>query len=74
MTEKQKVRADRIIAAVGVGIVAIILGILFEKQNVSFLVGLAFAIAASANLPAILMLLFWKRTTAGGFPGPSVSA
>jgi len=65
MTEKQKVRAGRI-AAVGVGIVAIILGILFEKQNVSFLVGLAFAIAASANLPAILMLLFWKRTTAKG--------
>jgi cation/acetate symporter len=65
MTEKEKVRAGRI-AAVGVGIVAIILGILFEKQNVSFLVGLAFAIAASANLPAILMLLFWKQTTAKG--------
>ncbi|MBE0665514.1 MAG: cation acetate symporter, partial [Candidatus Aminicenantes bacterium] len=65
MTEKQKVKAGRI-AAVGVGIVAIMLGILFEKQNVSFLVGLAFAIAASANLPAILMLLFWKRTTAKG--------
>jgi cation/acetate symporter len=65
MTEKQKVRAGRI-AAVGVGIVAIMLGILFEKQNVNFLVGLAFAIAASANLPAILMLLFWKRTTARG--------
>jgi cation/acetate symporter len=65
MTEKAKVRAGRF-AAVAVGIVAIILGILFEKQNVSFLVGLAFAIAASANLPAILMLLFWKRTTAKG--------
>ncbi|MBU4267499.1 MAG: cation acetate symporter [Acidobacteria bacterium] len=65
MTEKQKVQAGRF-AAVGVGIVAIMLGILFEKQNVSFLVGLAFAIAASANLPAILMLLFWKRTTAKG--------
>ena len=35
-------------------------------MNVSFLVGLAFAVAASANLPAILMLLFWKRTTAQG--------
>ncbi len=65
MTEKSKVFAGRM-AAVGVGIIAIILGILFEKQNVSFLVGLAFAIAASANLPAILMLLFWKRTTAQG--------
>jgi len=65
MTEKGKVMAGRW-AAVCVGIIAIFLGILFEKQNVSFLVGLAFAIAASANLPAILMLLFWKKTTAKG--------
>jgi cation/acetate symporter len=35
-------------------------------MNVSFLVGWAFAVAASANLPAILMLLFWKKTTAQG--------
>ncbi|MCK5114247.1 MAG: cation acetate symporter, partial [Phycisphaerae bacterium] len=48
------------------GIVAIILGIMFRGMNVSFLVGWAFAVAASANLPAILMLLFWKRTTAKG--------
>lgn len=65
MTEKSKVNAGRI-SAVFVGIIAIILGIIFEKQNVSFLVGLAFAIAASANLPAILMILFWKKTTAKG--------
>lgn len=65
MTEKGKVTAGRI-AAICVGIFAIILGIIFENQNVSFLVGLAFAIAASANLPAIVMLLFWKRTTAKG--------
>jgi cation/acetate symporter len=65
MTEKQKVNAGRY-AAVGVGVFAIILGIIFKNQNVSFLVGLAFAIAASANLPAILMLLFWKKTTAKG--------
>ncbi|MFH0735859.1 MAG: cation acetate symporter [bacterium] len=65
MTEKQKVTAGRI-SAIFVGFFAIILGIIFEKQNVNFLVGLAFAIAASANLPAILMLLFWKRTTARG--------
>ena len=65
MTEKQKVKAGRI-AAFCVGIVAIILGILFKGQNVSFLVGLAFAVAASANLPAIVMLLFWKRTTSKG--------
>lgn len=65
MTERQKVNAGRI-AAVVVGIFAIILGIIFQNQNVSFLVGLAFAIAASANLPAIIMLLFWKGTTAKG--------
>ena len=65
LTEKQKVFAGKI-AAFAVGIVAIILGILFRGINVSFLVGWAFAVAASANLPAILMLLFWKRTTAAG--------
>jgi cation/acetate symporter len=65
MNEKQKVRAGRI-AAFSVGLVAIVLGILFKGQNVSFLVGLAFAVAASANLPAVIMLLFWKRTTAKG--------
>jgi len=65
MTETAKVTYGRM-AAVGVGIVAISLGILFQNQNVNFLVGLAFAIAASANLPAILMLLFWKRTTSKG--------
>ena len=53
-------------AAVTVGLIAIILGIVFESMNVSFLVGWAFAVAASANLPAIIMLLFWKRTTAKG--------
>ena len=65
MDEKQKVRAGRIAAFV-VGILAIILGILFKGQNVSFLVGLAFAVAASANLPAIVMILFWPKTTAQG--------
>lgn len=65
MTEKSKVTYGRI-SAIFVGIIAIILGIIFEKQNVSFLVGLAFAIAASANLPAILMVLFWKKTTSKG--------
>jgi cation/acetate symporter len=65
MDENQKVRAGRIAAFV-VGIVAIGLGIIFKGQNVTFLVGLAFAVAASANLPAIVMLLFWKRTTAKG--------
>lgn len=64
-TEKQKVMWGKI-AAFAVGIVAIILGILFKGMNVSFLVGIAFAVAASANLPSIIMLLFWKKTTAKG--------
>ena len=63
--DKQKVRAGKIVAFV-VGGVAILLGIVFKGVNVSFLVGLAFAVAASANLPAILMMLFWKKTTGRG--------
>ena len=54
------------IAAVVVGSIAIVLGILFQKLNVSYLVGWAFSIAASANLPALVMLLFWKGTTRQG--------
>lgn len=65
MSDAQKVRYGKISAFI-VGILAIILGILFKGMNVSFLVGWAFAVAASANLPAILMLLFWKKTTAPG--------
>ena len=65
MTDKQKVIAGKI-TAFSVGIIAIILGILFKGMNVSFLVGWAFAVAASANLPAIIMVLFWKKTTAKG--------
>jgi len=60
--ERQQVRAARL-TALCVGIVAMTLGILFRKLNVNFLVGWAFNIAASANLPALMMLLFWKRTT-----------
>ncbi len=65
LSEQQKVHAGKVAAFV-VGIVAIVLGIVFRGVNVSFLVGWAFAVAASANLPAILMLLFWKKTTAAG--------
>jgi len=65
MTDKKKVRAGKL-AAFGVGLFAILLGIVFKGMNVSFLVGLAFAVAASANLPSILFLLFWEKTTAKG--------
>lgn len=65
MTDKAKVRAGKI-AALCVGLIAILLGILFQGMNVSFLVSLAFAVAASANLPSIIMVLFWKKTTSNG--------
>ncbi|MCM2578834.1 solute symporter family protein [Streptomyces meridianus] len=53
-------------ASVGIGIVAIGLGLLARNQNVAFLVGLAFAVAASANLPVLLYTLFWRRFTTRG--------
>ncbi len=53
-------------ATVAVGIVAILLGFVAKNQNVAFLVALAFAIAASANLPVILYTLFWRRFNANG--------
>ena len=65
LDDHKKVKAGKI-AAVSVGAFAIILGIIFKGMNVSFLVGWAFSVAASANLPAILFLLFWKKTTANG--------
>ena len=65
LTDGAKVRIGKL-ASVGVGLIAVVLGIVFEKMNVNFLVGWAFSVAASANLPALVMLLFWKRTTANG--------
>ena len=65
MDDRQKIRAGKISAFI-IGGIAILLGIAFKGMNVSFLVGLAFAVAASANLPAIMMMLFWKRATAQG--------
>ena len=65
MSDKAKIKATRI-AAVCIGGVAILLGLVFKGMNVSFLVGWAFAVAASANLPAIIMILFWKKTTKEG--------
>lgn len=65
MDEFQQVRAAKIAAAC-VGLLSICLGIVFSRLNVGFLVGWAFNIAASANLPALVMLLFWKRTTKEG--------
>ena len=60
-----EVRVARITALV-IGIVAIIGGIFANGQNIAFLVALAFAVAASANLPTILYSLFWKRFNTRG--------
>jgi cation/acetate symporter len=63
--EEIEVRVSKI-ATIGLGIAAIGLGILFEKQNIAFMVGLAFAIAASANFPVLIFTMFWEKTTTRG--------
>ncbi|MGE4003584.1 MAG: cation acetate symporter, partial [Planctomycetaceae bacterium] len=65
MTDHEQVRIAKL-ASVVVGAIAIVLGILFAKFNVNYLVGWAFSVAASANLPSLVMLLFWKGTTRQG--------
>jgi cation/acetate symporter len=62
------------ITTIVLGIVAVVLGIVFEKQNIAFMVSLAFAIAASANFPVLFMSVLWKDCTTrgatiGGFVG-----
>ena len=61
----EQLRVARV-ATVGLGIVAISLGIAFKGQNVAFMVSLAFAIAASANFPALVLSMFWPRCTTAG--------
>jgi cation/acetate symporter len=63
--EKEEVKVAKI-ATIGLGICAILLGIFFKGKNVAFLVGLTFAIAASANFPALLMSIMWKKFTTAG--------
>ena len=53
-------------AAVVIGLIAIYLGYIFEKQNVAFMVGLAFAVAASCNFPVLVMSILWRGTTTLG--------
>ncbi|MEV6773134.1 cation acetate symporter [Nocardia sp. NPDC051030] len=65
VSENEQVRVSRITAVV-VGVIAIGLGILANGQNIAFLVALAFAVAAAANLPTILFSLFWKRFNTTG--------
>ena len=65
LSDHEQVRIAKI-TSVAVGAVAIVLGMLFEKLNVSYLVGWAFSVAASANLPSLVMVLFWKGVTKQG--------
>ena len=61
----EQLRVARI-ATLALGIVAVGLGITFKGQNVAFMVSLAFAIAASANFPALVLAIFWRRYTTAG--------
>jgi cation/acetate symporter len=63
--EKKEIRASRI-ATVCLGVIAVLLGIVFEKQNVAFMVGLAFCVAASANFPILLLSMYWRKLTTRG--------
>jgi cation/acetate symporter len=67
--EQQEVRVSKI-ATVVLGIIAILLGIAFEKQNIAYLVALTFSVAASANFPILLMSIYYgKMTTRGALIG-----
>jgi len=63
--EKKEMKISKI-ATISLGILAIFLGIIFEKQNVAFMVGLAFAIAATTNFPILLLSIYWKNLTTKG--------
>lgn len=71
--EKSEMRVSKI-TTLCLGVLAIVLGLVFEKQNIAFMVGLAFSIAASANFPVLFLSMFWKGLTTrgavvGGFIG-----
>ena len=61
----EELRVARL-ATFGLGVVAVLLGITFKGQNVAFMVSLAFAIAASANFPALVLAIFWRGCTTAG--------
>jgi cation/acetate symporter len=63
--EKKEIGASRI-ATVCLGVIAVLLGIVFEQQNVAFMVGLAFCVAASANFPILLLAIYWRKLTTRG--------
>ena len=63
--EETEIRVSKL-ATIGLGVAAIGLGILFEQQNIAFMVGLAFAIAASSNFPVLIFSMFWEKTSTRG--------
>ena len=65
VTEQQELKVSKM-ATLGLAIFAMLLGIMFEKQNVAFMVGLAFAVAASANFPVLILSMFWRGLTTRG--------
>ncbi len=71
-TEAQEIRVSKI-SVIVIGVVAVLLGIAFEKQNIAFMVGLAFAIAASVNFPILFLSIYWRGlTTKGAFIGGTI--
>ncbi|WP_150428265.1 cation acetate symporter [Dechloromonas sp. CZR5] len=64
-SEATEIRVSKI-ATICLGAVAIVLGILFEKQNIAFMVGLAFGVAAAANFPVLILSMYWKGLTTRG--------
>ena len=64
-SQKKEMRASRV-ATIALGVIAVLLAIVFEKQNVAFMVGLAFCVAASANFPILLLSMFWRKLTTRG--------
>jgi len=64
-SEAKEIRVSKI-ATICLGAVAIVLGILFEKQNIAFMVGLAFGVAAAANFPVLILSMYWKGLTTRG--------
>ncbi len=64
-SEASEIRVSKI-ATICLGAVAIVLGILFEKQNIAFMVGLAFGVAAAANFPVLILSMYWKGLTTRG--------
>jgi len=63
--EKDELRVSKI-TTLCLGVLAIVLGIAFEKQNIAFMVGLAFSIAASCNFPVLFLSMYWKNLTTRG--------